>query len=77
MIRPLMLALAGLLVAAAPPSPAQRFGALFRDVQMRQIFPDSKTFADAEPRRDDAAILAASSGLISLALALLSRVRRR
>ena len=59
MIRPLMLALAGLLVAAAPPSPAQRFGALFRDVQMRQIFPDSKTFADAEPRLGDAAILAA------------------
>ena len=58
MIRPLMLTLAGLLVAAAPLSPAQRFGALFRDVQMRQVFPDSKTFADAEPRRADAAILA-------------------
>ncbi|MFN3434013.1 MAG: alpha,alpha-trehalase TreA [Sphingomonas sp.] len=59
MIRPLLLALAGLLVAAGPLSPAQRFGALFRDVQMRQLFPDSKTFADAEPRRSDAAILAA------------------
>ncbi|MEA1084653.1 alpha,alpha-trehalase TreA [Sphingomonas sp. CD22] len=58
MIRPLMLSLAGLLVAAAPLSPAQRFGPLFRDVQMRQVFPDSKTFADAEPRRGDAAILA-------------------
>jgi alpha,alpha-trehalase len=58
MIRPLVLALAGLLVAAAPLSPAQRFGPLFRDVQMRQVFPDSKTFADAEPRRADAAILA-------------------
>ncbi|NYD89801.1 alpha,alpha-trehalase TreA [Sphingomonas melonis] len=58
MIRPLVLALAGLLVAATPLSPAQRFGPLFRDVQMRQVFPDSKTFADAEPRRPDAAILA-------------------
>ncbi|WP_271298736.1 alpha,alpha-trehalase TreF [Sphingomonas sp. CV7422] len=58
MIRPLLLALSGLLVAATPLSPAQRFGALFRDVQMRQIFPDSKTFADAEPRAPDAAILA-------------------
>ena len=58
MIRPLVLALAGLLVAATPLSPAQRFGPLFRDVQMRQVFPDSKTFADAEPRRTDAAIIA-------------------
>ncbi|MCP3733693.1 alpha,alpha-trehalase TreA [Sphingomonas sp. RP10(2022)] len=59
MIRAIILALAGLLVAATPLSPAQRFGPLFRDVQMGGIFPDSKTFADAEPRRDDAAILAA------------------
>jgi len=33
--------------------------------------------ADLTPMPQDAAILAASSGLISLALALLSRVRRR
>jgi alpha,alpha-trehalase len=59
MIRPLLLALATILVAAAPLSPAQRFGALFHDVQMRQVFPDSKTFADAQPRRSDAAIMAA------------------
>lgn len=59
MIRPLLLAFAGLLVAAGPLSPAQRFGALYRDVEMRQVFPDSKTFADAQPRRSDAAILAA------------------
>jgi len=54
-----LLALAGLLMAAAPLSPAQRFGPLFRAVQMRAIFPDSKTFADAEPRRADAAIMVA------------------
>ena len=58
MFRAMLLAVAGLLVAAAPLSPAQRFGALFRDVQMRGVFPDSKTFADAQPRRSDAAILA-------------------
>jgi len=63
MIRPLILSLAALLVAAAPPtpppSPAQRFGALFHAVQMRRIFPDGKTFVDAQPRRADAAIMAA------------------
>ena len=59
MIRPLLLALSTLLVAATPLSPAQRFGALFRAVQMQRLFPDSKTFADAQPRRSDAAIMAA------------------
>lgn len=59
MIRPLLLALSALLVAAGPLSPAQRFGALFHDVQMRRLFADSKTFADAQPRRGDAGILAA------------------
>lgn len=54
-----LLAVAALLSAASPPSPAQRFGRLFHDVQMRRVFPDSKTFADAQPRRPDAAILAA------------------
>jgi len=54
-----LLATAMLLGAAAPLSPAQRFGRLFHDVQMRGLFNDSKTFADAQPRRADAAILAA------------------
>ncbi|HEU0067045.1 MAG TPA: alpha,alpha-trehalase TreF [Sphingomonas sp.] len=53
--------LATLLLAASPPprSPAQIFGTLYRDVEMRGIFPDSKTFADATPMRPPAAILAA------------------
>jgi alpha,alpha-trehalase len=59
MIRPLMLALASLLVAAAPLAPSQRFGKLFHEVQMRRLFPDGKTLADAQPRRPDAAINAA------------------
>jgi alpha,alpha-trehalase len=46
-------------VAQAPLSPAQRFGDLYARVEMRRLFPDSKTFADATPRRADAAILAA------------------
>lgn len=60
MIRRLLLAtLATILLAASPPprSPAQIFGALYRDVEMRGIFPDSKTFADATPRRSATAIL--------------------
>ncbi|WP_420153722.1 alpha,alpha-trehalase TreF [Siphonobacter sp.] len=32
-----------------PPSPDVEFGQLFVDVQMKELFPDSKTFADAEP----------------------------
>ncbi|SDL80723.1 alpha,alpha-trehalase TreF [Siphonobacter aquaeclarae] len=32
-----------------PPSPDEEFGALFHDVQTKALFPDSKTFADAEP----------------------------
>jgi len=49
-----------LLIAAAPApkSPAQLFGPLYHAVQMRGIFPDSKTFADAVPKRPAAAILA-------------------
>jgi alpha,alpha-trehalase len=58
MIRLLVLGSCALLVAAGLPSPAQRFGKLFHDVQMARLFSDSKTFADAEPRRADVAILA-------------------
>lgn len=59
MLPPIAALLAPLLVAATPLSPAQRFGALYRDVQMARLYPDSKTFADAQPRMADAAILAA------------------
>ena len=45
MIRPLLLVLSTLLVAATPLSPAQRFGELFRAVQMQRpvvtAFPQS------------------------------------
>lgn len=41
-----------------PPTPSETLGELFRVVQERGIFADSKTFADAEPRRTPAAIMA-------------------
>ncbi|MBR0554020.1 alpha,alpha-trehalase TreF [Stakelama marina] len=44
--------------AARVVTPEERFGALFRAVEMRRIFRDSKSFADAIPRRDSKAILA-------------------
>ncbi|MES3151193.1 alpha,alpha-trehalase TreA [Sphingomonas faeni] len=60
MRRAALLALSTLLVAASPvpQSPAQLFGPLYRAVQMRGLFPDSKTFADATPKRPAKAILA-------------------
>jgi len=33
-------------------TPAEIYGELFTDVQMRHIFPDSKTFPDCTPKRD-------------------------
>ncbi|WP_299104277.1 trehalase family glycosidase, partial [uncultured Bradyrhizobium sp.] len=39
------------------PQPSDLFGDLFTAVQERGLFPDSKTFADAIPRRAAAAIL--------------------
>src|SRR4249919_3420620 len=33
-------------------TPAEIYGELFTDVQMRHVFPDSKTFADCTPKRD-------------------------
>ncbi|GGB24680.1 periplasmic trehalase [Sphingomonas metalli] len=62
MIVRLCLAAFGLMALAAapyPPGPQTRFGPLFHAVQMRQVFPDGKTFVDAVPRRSDAAIMAA------------------
>lgn len=55
--------------AAIAPSPAstrpslagpdEQFGQLFADVQLKSVFPDSKTFADCTPRSAPATILAA------------------
>ncbi len=39
-------------------TPADIYGPLFRAVQLARVFPDSKTFADAVPRRDPGQILA-------------------
>ena len=38
--------------------PAKRFGALFEEVQMTQVFPDGKTFVDCTPKMLTDAILA-------------------
>lgn len=45
---------AGIAVA----TPADVYGPLYRAVQLRRLFADSKTFADAVPRRDPGAIMA-------------------
>ncbi|MGQ7361684.1 hypothetical protein ACTGV6_10565, partial [Streptococcus suis] len=42
----------------APASPADLYGPLFVAVQTQKIFPDGKTFVDAVPKRDPAAIMA-------------------
>lgn len=42
-----------------PPPPSVTFGALYRAVEMAQVFPDQKTFADAIPTEAPAAIMAA------------------
>jgi len=42
----------------AQDAPATIFGELFQQVQTERIFPDGKTFADAVPQRDPAAIMA-------------------
>lgn len=47
--------MAGPIVA----TPADIYGPLFRAVQLRRVFADSKSFADAVPRRDPGQILAA------------------
>jgi alpha,alpha-trehalase len=39
--------------------PVKRFGQLFIDVQMAQVFPDGKTFPDCTPKMKPAAIMAA------------------
>jgi len=44
--------------AAVPPPPSVLFGDLYARVQTEHLFPDSKTFADAAPRKPPADILA-------------------
>jgi alpha,alpha-trehalase len=52
-------ALAQTSKAREVPSPADTYGELFHQVQMRRLFADGKTFVDASPRRPPAQILAA------------------
>jgi len=40
-----------------PPTPAQLYGDLFRDVQTQAVYADSKTFVDAVPKRSPEQIL--------------------
>lgn len=46
-----------LSVQAQTPTPRQQFPGLFEAVQSSTIFPDNKTFVDATPKRDPAAII--------------------
>jgi len=55
---PFAVALAAAAPAMAQVPPARLYGPLFVAVQTARIFPDGKTFADAVPRRDPAAIRA-------------------
>ncbi|MGK2910639.1 MAG: trehalase, partial [Sphingobium sp.] len=47
--------------ALAQSSPADLYGELFRRVQEERIFPDGKTFVDAQPQHAPAAIMTAYS----------------
>jgi alpha,alpha-trehalase len=51
-------AFAATCAAAEPMSPDKLYAELFVDVQSAQVYPDQKTFVDATPRDDPAAILA-------------------
>ena len=51
-------ALAQLQSCASPVPPSARLGDLFKEAQLRSVFPDSKTFADMVFRDDPTAILA-------------------
>ncbi|HEY2721244.1 MAG TPA: trehalase family glycosidase, partial [Chitinophagaceae bacterium] len=56
----ILLALAFVFSALAQKevkTPAEIYGELFTDVQMRHVFPDSKTFADCIPKRNPQAIV--------------------
>ncbi len=45
-------------VVAAAYNPARDLGSLFHDVELAQVFPDSKTFVDARPRLAPAEVVA-------------------
>src|SRR6476620_7825 len=49
--------------ALQPQSPDGIYGQLFRDVQLKKVFPDEKTFVDCVPKRDPAEIMADYSKL--------------
>ncbi len=49
--------------ALQPQSPDEIYGQLFRDVQLKKVFPDEKTFVDCVPKRDAAEIMADYSKL--------------
>jgi alpha,alpha-trehalase len=70
----LLLIPAGMYAQQAVASPAQLYGDLFRDVQMAQIFKNSKQFADAEPRQAPQQI---SSKYLQLKDSLLKGMSRR
>jgi alpha,alpha-trehalase len=42
-----------------PQSPDEIYGQLFRDVQLKKVFPYEKTLVDCVPKRDPAEIMAA------------------
>ena len=42
-----------------PPTPAEIYGDLFRDVQTQGVFSDSKTFVDTVPKRSPEQVVAA------------------
>ncbi|MFP6560710.1 alpha,alpha-trehalase TreF [Paraburkholderia sp. B3] len=50
---------AGQDLPATPLPPSELYGALYRDVELAQIYPDSKTFADMIPNAPPAQIVAA------------------
>lgn len=54
----LLCGIAGAATAPAPQPPSVIYGALFDAVQRSQLFPDSKTFADATPKDSPEAIMA-------------------
>ena len=54
----LFLALSCSLLAQMPATPDQVYGELFRDVQMKQVLTDGKTFVDCTPKRNPKDIVA-------------------
>ena len=57
--RPARITQAGQDLPAAPLPPSELYGEFYRDVQLEQVYPDSKTFADMIPNAPPAQIVAA------------------